>query len=89
MLKTSSSLREANYTLGKAVARSPEELPDSEGRKGNSVTEQRCRELVNITKYQENNYSLCGEAIEGSWRPTACRKSISAHFPQDKVTDER
>jgi len=36
-----------------AVAVSPQELPDSEGREGNSVTEQRCRELVNVTEKHE------------------------------------
>lgn len=53
MLTTSSLFREATYSLGMAVAFSPEELPDSEGRRGNSVTEQRCRELLNVTKKQE------------------------------------
>lgn len=53
MFTTSSLFKEAACTFGMPVACSPEELTDSEGRKGNTVTEQMSRELVNVTKKHE------------------------------------
>lgn len=85
MLKTSSLLREANYTPGMAAASSPEELPDSEGRKGNGVTEQRCGELVSVTDHG-SNYFLCGQVIKDSWQPVMCRECISVSFHRYATT---
>lgn len=88
MLKTSSILREDNFTPGMAAASSLEELPDSEGRKGNGVTEERCGELVSVTDHGSNHF-LCGRVIKDSWQPVMCSECISVCYHRYTGTDKR
>lgn len=85
VLSAGSLLREA--ACGMAAAFSPEESPESEGRKGNSATEQRCRELVDVTKRHKSR-SLWDSYCRFPVRHSVPRIYFSA-FALCTVSDKR